>query len=367
MNEEETVLLIELSIATEDLEELEDMLSRSKMIILGNYTESTSIKLTNYIAKNTLHNTKFGALFDRNLISSLNEVARIHETQLNPQKTESMRLATAAVAFCIHAEILIETNIATFEYAANNNNEAVLEDIKFFRIIDNSDPALLVDVALGRISRLPIEHINLVQEIIKHSLDSIRGIDFNKKIRNWKINYIYVLKVVSLKRNGLSSKEIATAIIKWQAEDFISNVVASFYCLSAISHNPPKGKMIKGIDSTDVKKLKKGIENAVWDICLIQHFRKLTREPNGVFWSLWSLDVALLFIANTLVNETEDKMSIFFQKCWGKDGEFFKNLYFSKAQDINFGSNERKNTIKEISSQLDKNIYELESMLGINT
>ena len=98
--------------------------------------------------------------------------------------------------------------------------------------------------------------------------------NFNRPLSKWKLHYLHVLKAAELRRSSNTPLQAAHEMLRWQFEEAFSNSAASLYCLNAISHHPPKGRMLKDFRSEDPQKLCRGIRNATWDIFLLSEFKK---------------------------------------------------------------------------------------------
>ena len=372
MNDERITGIVWIPLAQEDYEALRSLLNESSPLVTGNYEDSASFDLSEYLSATQLGDIEFRALFDRNLLSPLAELAAGKQLDGSDESKKSGRIACACAAFCILSGILIEPSMALYEYASTQGNLAAQDDYSNFRIADNVNPAIFVDIALGRADRLPPEHIAQVQiDPGLHNLGSPEP-NFEKRLRLWRPSYLYVLKIAALRRSGLSPLESALEFQRWQAEDSFYDAAASLYCLASASHQPPKGQMLKGINSSSSSKLRKGLRNAAWDICLIKQFGKFVTTPTTpkeASWSLWSLDKAVREISKALFAREDqsehDALTAFYDRCWGRDGRTLHESYLKHSSRVNNGSEARRQFTSAAFARLDQDISDLEAQLGI--
>lgn len=369
MSVEKITGAIWLPMTPEDYAELQVLLSQASPLVTGNYEVSDSFDLSEYLSAGKLGGVEFKAMFDRNLLSPLAELASGKRLAGSVESIRSSRVACACAAFCIMADILIEPSMALYEYGSTQGNSAALEDYTNFRIADNADPAYFIDVALGRADKIPAEHLSDIRSdptVVRPSLES----NFEKRLRLWRPNYLYVLKIAALRRDGLPPRDAVLEFQRWQAEESFYNAAASLYCIASASHQPPKGQMLKGINSPSAENLRRGLRNATWDICLIQQFGKYSSAPNEASWSLWSLDVAVRAIAKALLaregQSVYDALADFYKCCWGRDGAVLHESYLNYAKQAKIGSDARRKATSIAFARIDDDICKLEAQLGIS-
>lgn len=360
-----------LPLQPDELNFLQATLRSADVLVAGNYACDDPYVLIDYLVAATVDDCEFFSLFDRNLISPMVALARGENVPESSQAQCNTRLAAACACFCILAKIYIEPNISLYEFAATSGNEAAQSDAHLFRVADNSDAIAYLDIALGRARRLPrklLEHVHTLPEVADHHIPEK---NFERSLKMWKPNYLYALKTVALRRSGLSPFDAAMALIHWQAEEAFFAAPAGMYCIAAIAHAPPKGGMLKSLLSKNLTSLKSGLRNATWDICLLQQFGRLMRQPEGPKWSLWSTDIALKEIARSLFVRddeiAEDKLTGFFERHWGpKDGRHLVAAYMEALAVARQDGKARKFRMQEVLSKLDERVKDLEGNLGFS-
>jgi hypothetical protein len=282
--------------------------------------------------------------------------------------TPSAKIAAAAAAFCILADIRIEPSIALYEYASKAGANASKEELAIFRIADNIAPRHYVDIALGRANRLPQYEIDAKSNLrLKSPSDD--SADFSMRLRYWKLHYFQVLKIAALARSCESQQRVASEFIKWQLDEAFFDSVASMYCLAAISHRPPKGGMIDAIRSKNTDKFMSGLRRATWDIFVVDHFGRLSARADQQ-WALWSLDKALVEVARwTLIESTRDaqeQLGRYFRRLWGdQDGGHIAGAYAEAKAAIAQRGARRQNELNAVFSAIDLSIANLEGELGV--
>jgi hypothetical protein len=218
---------------------------------------------------------------------------------------------------------------------------------------------------------LPAEMLEKVAADASIFASHKQDVDFTKRLRMWRPNYLYALKTVSLIRSGMSKLEAALELTRWQAEESFYNGAASLYCLAAISHTPPKGEMFKAVESGNLKKLAHGLRNATWDISIVQQFGRYATSVDVPYWSFWSQDIAARAIARALLVgdhvSGESALASFYSTCWGKDGKVIHAAYKEQVQRADVQSERRAKVVEAARARLDSDIASLEASLGIKS
>ena len=369
MTDEHITGAVWIPIQDKDYAALRELLNSADPLITGNYVDDGSFDLTEYLAAVKLGGVEFRALFDRNILSPLAALAAGRPLTGSKESIKTGRIACAAVAFCIMANILIEPSMALYEYASNQGNSAAQIDFASFRVADNVDPAIYIDIAMGRSDKIPENHLAQVRADLNASVLIAAKTNFEKPLRMWRPNYLYILKIAVLRRRGLSSMQAALEFQRWQSEDSFYNAAASLYCIGSVSHQPPKGQMLKGIGSADLATLKKGMCNATWDICLLQQFGKQVTTPGSPSWSLWTLDKAVRGVARALFvrcgQSEQEALGAFYSECWGRDGPALHQSYIKHLKKAAPSSADRRTLLDVAFQRIDIDIKALEGELGL--
>jgi hypothetical protein len=353
-----------LPIVPDDLRRIEDVVWNGAIFVPGNFSCNSDFGVLDHHLAHATHGSSFHALYDRNLVSPLVSLVRG-----DPISSSSGRVAAAAAAFCILANILIEPSIALYEYASKVGADASKAELAIFRIADNIAPQFYVDIALGRANRLPQHEIDAKSKL-RPKAPNDDGADFSMRLRFWKLHYFQVLRIATLIRQCESPLRVANEFIKWQLDEAFFDSVASMYCLAAISHRPPKGGMIDAIRSKNTEKFLSGLRRATWDIYVINHFGRLSARADQQ-WALWSLDKALVEVARwTFIESTrdpEEQLSRYFRRLWGdQDGRHIACAYAEAKGAVAQRGARRQHELSAVFSAIDLSIANLEGELGIS-
>lgn len=355
----------------EDTQAIQQLLRKHSLLIPGNYNADDPYDFITYLHAAKTNGHEFKTLFDRNLISPLVQLAKGNALPKDAGSAKVFQLSAANLAFCILAEIFVEPAMALYEYASSTSHAEAASDHRYFRIADNVDPQCYIDIALGRINRLPLRHLHDLQADSMIALEAVREANFERPLNLWKPQYLYVLKTVDLLRSGLNRRAAAEALLQWQADDAFYNATASLFCLTAMSHHPPKAGMIKDVYNKSISAVQKGIRNAAWDICLVFQWGKWVREGGANSWALSSNDVALRVIAQTLFvgaeESSEKRLYEFLREHWDvRDGSGIFDSYLSRSGEAQIGTQTRTQAVERAFSKIDESILELENSLGIS-
>lgn len=356
-----------LPLRPDEMLQLQTIMARADLIVPGNYVMRGPHRIIDYLSAAEFRSVEFRALFDRNLISPLVALAGKKNLAAEPAQMEICRLACASMAFCILANITVEPSMALYEYASGSGHEAAESDLRLFRIIDNADPRALLDIALGVTARLPEDHLDDLERDPEILASPVREKNFAKELTLWRPNYLHVLKAVSLLRSSRTPLDAVLDLLRWQSEESYFNAAAATYLMAAMSHHPPKGKMLKSARSEKSVEIIKGVRNATWDICFIQQFKKFITDPEEPNWSLWSHDIALRAIARDAFlredESAEDKIKISLQRGWGKSASTIFKAYvrYSQAAQVDPAARDRHTSMA--FARLDSDIAALEGQL----
>jgi len=102
---------------------------------------------------------QFLGYLDRNLYSRISSL--VTGRMLRPNELTDLRWAAAVLAFSQLAKITFDYASSIYELASAKGGAEAGEEIKRFRIADNSDPRLFIDFALGRVNRIP-DRVSLI-------------------------------------------------------------------------------------------------------------------------------------------------------------------------------------------------------------
>lgn len=271
-------------------------------------------------------------LFDQNVLNDvLDPIKDVLERGCRPC-TERGRFGATLMAFLQCADILIEPSIAVHEKGPH-----ALRDLQLFRCADNVPAVEYAKLALGQTECLPPSALPKLQEQEKN-------LDFAKKIKGRSVFRAALLKIACLELTNLSSKKKMLEFLRWSFEDFC---IARIPLLLACHYFCPnrESPMIEKLRSADRGRAIQGIENALWDVQLLQDWtdRVARQKKENRLYLLCSRDRPLQKIARVLCHagaSAEDLVTILtdhFVSFWGeRDGNELSRVYFeyeSRAKD----------------------------------
>ncbi|MDU9050273.1 MAG: hypothetical protein Q3M30_15620 [Candidatus Electrothrix sp. Rat3] len=253
-----------------------------------------------YRLQKAVHDTKTILVADRNLMTrwvNLVKSCRI---------TEKHRVAAATLAFCQCSGILIDPAIALYELAATSGNEKAIAEENIFRLVDNTNPRVLTDIALGYHEGSPSFLTEQGHNFKK------KQIDFCVSLQDWQRIYVVVLKIAALSLRGGKSHKVVIDLFDWMYSDYLFLATATMLGLCYFSPNSPKKGLLKQLRSNDRELALAGIRNATWDMTLIHKWLQMARRQpeNNTLNLLGSFDKKMhAIVRNILVFPNSDEAS----------------------------------------------------------
>lgn len=213
--------------------------------------------------------TSTALLVDRNIVSRWIDMVR----GANP--TADHRLAAAVLAFVQCAEIDVEPNIALYELAFAQGQEAAVDELLAFRLADQVHPGYWAEIALDRADAIgelpdgvPIRETDLT-------------IDFTMKLRRWRRNYILALKIAELELRGGNSVDRMLEMLSWMYKDFLLGGPGLALAAHYLAPNSSRKRLLKGLKSPDRERAIAGIRNAAWDLTLVSEWAiRVEKQPS---------------------------------------------------------------------------------------
>lgn len=341
--------LIQMPFSHSDINKIEQII-RKKDIIRFVYSDHSfdQYSIRAYLEKEYVHNSKFGAIFDRNIFSNIIEVAR---NGGNKKITATQKAACALLAFFQISEVAIEPNMAFYEYTDSGHYEKSLDQLSLFRAIDNLNPQMLIDIALGRRNIVPPEmlHVKVDESVAKKK---------GEQLRHWKMYYGCILKLACIETIGGKSVDKLKCFLEWMHNEYIFLYIPLVFALIFFSNKRFPG-MIKDLNGQKKEKILRGLRNATWDI-MVAHLwsKKTTERESGLFWLLCTEDNALKKIVKYLAltydspEELEQFLKALFREYLGD--KQWKQVY---QMHINFEKNRDDRSRKINNMEPSKDLY----------
>lgn len=317
-----------MPISAEVIWQIEKIIRQEKVFTFFDQREDPYQVLL-YRRQHAFHKTKTIAFFDQNVLNDVIEPIKLGLIDDGKRCSERGRFGAALMAFLQSANILIEPSFAIHE-----KGEHAHKDLQLFRCADNIDTVLYAKLALGMIDRLPMEALSKLPPLEDH--------DFSKMITGRSVLKIAMLKIASLELGSLKPKEKMAEFIRWSFETFCIARVPTVLACSFFSPGR-KHPMILGLRSPDRQRALQGIENALWDVQLIDNWSKRIKEQKtkNMLLLLCSRDRAvqntakILCHAEATPDELNRILSEYFVEHWGdKDGKALVSLLLEKQLNV---------------------------------
>jgi hypothetical protein len=310
------IMSYQFPIATKDLYQITDMM-RSRDVFTPSFdtNDSDVYDPLTYLLQKETHNTHTRLIADRNLLTRWENLGR--SCKIN----EEHKIAAATLAFCQCCGILIEPNIALYEVASESGNEWANYEYSVFRVVDNTNPRIWVEIALGH-NGMCTGPLAKVENLSPKAM-----VDFSPHLRVWRLNYVLALKIATLALKGGRSHILAEKLFEWMYSEYLFLAPATILALCYFSPNGPKKKLFKQIQSIDRERALSGIKNATWDLTLVHEWLRMVngQAADNTLNLLGSLDKKLHTVARSMIAFTdsdkvvETKSRELFEKLWGNE------------------------------------------------
>lgn len=270
------------------------------------------------------------ALLDRNLTTraiALGSGARVDHTRPD---SESFRVAAACMAFLISADISIEPNISIYEVASGYTESELAKHVRAFRLADNLDPQLFLNIALRRASHIPAQAIKEAR--LRLSREPGARIDatvFYRRVRHWRRHCTALFKIAELERTRASQVEKVCSFIDWSEKEAFFDGVAIAFSFVFFGRARP-AKMLKGVNSTSLDRCVSGVSNAAWDLTYISYWTKYTHQV-GRIWILCSNDRAVRQIARSSIARNQSIERLLNENWSGTEARYILEHYETRA------------------------------------
>jgi hypothetical protein len=313
--------LIVLRYPREDIEGIQSIVQANESII--SLLNGDVYQIFHYLTLGPLKN--FTAVVNRNFYTRITALVR-NELPQNRDLSD-FRWAAAVLAFLQIAEVKFFASSSLQEYASARGGEAAVEEIKAFRVADDTDPKHWIDFALGRTNKIDNSKLASPRSVERTPTPA----EYEAIPRQFESNRACVLKIALLSLESCSPKEKVIKLIEWMYADFM--FVSPALLFANIYFSPSRrSKMLKGYDD-------KSIRNATWDLTLAQFWRqyaiKGVQQNEPVL--LITRDKALKDIAIRFTAETDDEFRAHLANLWGQrdsSGKEIHDYYLLREKDV---------------------------------
>jgi len=238
--------------------------------------------------------TETRILPDRNLVSRMARLARDGADQ--PLEGPAA-VAADLMAFAQAMDLLIEPSIAFHELAHREDNAIALGELSWFRAADHGQAKAWIDLAQGRIDRLPIA--------VPKPEDKR---DLAYPLNRWRRNYVVALKIAELELAAMKPLERALSLFQWMADDFFMAGPAAIFATMYFAPFAARRRMLKQLRSADRERAIAGIKNAAWDITHLSNLvaERKRSETENIFFIFATADRGLAQIAPVLMIDADE-------------------------------------------------------------
>ncbi len=243
-------------------------------------------ELADYRVQERVHANKGLLLLDLNVLRRVNSLHPDGAVAVGPQE----RVAAALMAFSIYINAKLDPGLAVMEWFSPEQKPEILKQIHRFRELDNTDPTLFADIALGVTDALPVDGI---RRLPKPTLP-----DMPERPTGWQFDYTALLKVAILtlksEQGDRSRADVMEDFLNWCWGDYLFSSPAIQF--GGLYLSPlRKKRMFKSLRSGDAEKALAGVRNATWDLSYLREWgrRTLEQRDSDHFNFFCSLDRAL--------------------------------------------------------------------------
>ncbi|MCV6638410.1 hypothetical protein [Candidatus Albibeggiatoa sp. nov. NOAA] len=289
-------------------------------------------RLVNY----TQNYQEFRCLLDRNVVSYLISLTARHEVK------SELRYTAALQAFLNIAEIQSDPGLAYHEYMDSSGIEKADKELALFRAADNVNANYYVDLALGNITSIPKVAINTFSN----------GELFDKakqqppKLKYFEANKLCVKKALILKSCGYTDYQVMLELVDWVKDEYLFTAPA-FHFLSIYFSSKRISNMLKSHSLA-------GVDNAAWDLCLVQELISRNKnDPTHVRWLLSTFDKAIKATIDLAFKKYYEDIDSYisrlehsYSEMWGRKNGHGKRLLKKLSDFRNSANDESRNIVK---------------------
>ncbi|MFJ3449683.1 hypothetical protein ACIPM0_15890 [Pseudomonas sichuanensis] len=256
---ESMIIGVDENFPLDDLQSVARMLEDANILLPGYIPPDCGIyEPATYFYEQAL-GYEFVILPDRNVASRIAQLAQRRVALGDGQLTTT----AALLAFAQCLNIQFEPGAAFHELAHLQGNQIAREELSWFRSADVAIPQDILNVALGRSSRVARTYQPTPEE----------SLDLAKPIKRWNRNYILALKILELEGESGSAVDKMLRLLDWMATGFIFGGPASLLAaLFLATHSAPKKKVFKSRNSINRASALAGVRNAAWDVTHLSLF-----------------------------------------------------------------------------------------------
>jgi hypothetical protein len=210
-------------------------------------------------------------------------------------------IAADLMAFAQAMNLQIEPSIAFHELAHQKGNAVALDELSWFSAADHGQARAWIDLAQGRIDRLPIV-----------APEPLADRDLACPLHRWCRNYVVALKIAELELADATPLERALMLFQWMVDDYFMAGPAAIFATLYFAPFAEKRRLMKQLRSPDRERAIAGIKNAAWDITHLSDFvlRAKRSETKSIRCIFATADRGLAKIAPVLMIGAEENRHV---------------------------------------------------------
>ena len=346
---DEDSAIVMLGYAPDDIFKIQDIVkARNSFVAL---VEGDLYEVVHYLDPRSPF--KFTGYLDRNVYSRM---AALAQARTFPENAlADLRWAAAILAFCQIADVTFDYASSIYELASSQGGGRADEEIKAFRIVDNSSTQLIIDFATGKSSGIPKGAMAVIEEPNTFPPDT-----FVRRTNEFRLNYIFVLKIAALARQQIDGLQKMMLLLEWMHDGFMFGSPALHFANRYFSPTRFR-RMLKGFSRQEIR-------NAAWDLTFIQMWRR--NALKGLQANrpalLISGDTALKDIAGRMTAETQEEFERQLQEVWGKGSSAGREVFnkYCALWDAAQRDPNRRDKVPDYNAQL-RMIEEMENTVFV--
>lgn len=286
-----------------DVPSLEALLSRTDPFVTTTIDTKRPYSLSAYLEHTALGRAELRALLDRNLVSKAISLAAGGRIDHAHSGSETARVAAAAMAFLVTANVLIEPSIALYELAESVGPRQARAQLRAWRVADNVHPQAYLDVALSRADRIAPVALHEARAAVAKRLEREPAIE--PQVRHWRSHRLVLSQIALLDRSELRPAEKMHMLLDWSVDEAFLDGVATCFAIAFFGSRRPRG-MLQGVRSASLERCLKSIRNAAWDLAYVSYWEKYARDgESDKIWIFCTFDRLLGQLARAAVGDRD--------------------------------------------------------------
>jgi hypothetical protein len=209
------VVIQNAPVTSDDLKNIQKMLKASDVLVGACVDKLALYNFADYLIFKEEYSGEVRVLLDRNFLTRIVDLAR-GKTVNSADPLYS--LVSAAMSFFIYCDVIIDPAVALYEYGHHQGHSEATDDLSYFRIADHVHPQAFADIALGRSDIIEKYELDTAKGFCENTLESKED-NYAKQISDWRLNYLFALKIAQLKKLSLLPEQKIEKFLIWMHEE----------------------------------------------------------------------------------------------------------------------------------------------------